>query len=143
MFKKLFQNANKSDISKKENSHTSLHKIVFEIIVADHEIKDSEIQLASGLLEEFFDINKAASITEFENLRNNNHFNADLTKLTTELKKLLTYKERLRIIQICWEILLVDQNEDVLETSTVRKISILLGIEDQDFISIRNTVKKS
>jgi uncharacterized tellurite resistance protein B-like protein len=38
---------------------------------------------------------------------------------------------------------MVDENEDQLETSTVRTISTLLGLEDKDFILIRNRVKSS
>jgi uncharacterized tellurite resistance protein B-like protein len=47
------------------------------------------------------------------------------------------------IILICWQVLMVDENEDQLETSTVRTISTLLGLEDKDFILIRNRVKSS
>ena len=143
MFKKLFQKTNKIDNKEEDNRYISFYKIIFEIIAADHEIKDDEIQIASKLLEDFFGIEKSISILEFEKLRDNGFFNIDLTKITIELKKLLSYAERQKLIQICWQTLLVDKDEDVLETSTVRKISTLLGIEDQDFISIRNRVKKS
>ncbi|MDC0861935.1 TerB family tellurite resistance protein [Alphaproteobacteria bacterium] len=143
MFKKLFQKTNKTDNKEEDNRYISFYKIIFEIIVADHEIKDDEIQIASKLLEDFFGIEKSISILEFEKLRDNGYFNIDLTKITIELKKLLPYVERQKLIQICWQTLLIDKDEDVLETSTVRKISTLLGIEDQDFISIRNRVKKS
>ena len=40
MFKKLFQKSNTTDNTKKENRFTSLYKIIFEIIAADHEIRD-------------------------------------------------------------------------------------------------------
>ena len=143
MFKKLFQKTNKTDNKEEDNRYISFYKIIFEIIAADHEIKDAEIQIASKLLEDFFGIEKPISILEFEKLRDNGYFNIDLTKITIELKKSLPYVERQKLIQICWQTLLIDKDEDVLETSTVRKISTLLGIEDQDFISIRNRVKKS
>ena len=143
MFKKLFQKTNKTDNKEEDNRYISFYKIIFEIIAADHEIKDDEIQIASKLLEDFFGIEKPISILEFEKLRDNGYFNIDLTKITIELKKSLPYVERQKLIQICWQTLLIDKDEDVLETSTVRKISTLLGIEDQDFISIRNRVKKS
>ena len=40
-------------------------------------------------------------------------------------------------------VLMVDGKEDQLEVSTARKISTLLGLEDKDFILIRNRVKDS
>ena len=59
------------------------------------------------------------------------------------LKASLSYEQRMDIILICWQVLMVDDNEDQLETSTVRTISTLLGLEDKDFILIRNRVKGS
>ena len=47
------------------------------------------------------------------------------------------------IILICWQVLMADGIEDQLETSTVRTLSTLLGLEDKDFILVRNRVKDS
>ena len=55
----------------------------------------------------------------------------------------LSYEQRMDIILICWQVLMVDGIEDQLETSTVRTLSTLLGLEDKDFILIRNRVKDS
>ena len=104
MFKKLFQKTNKTDNKEEDNRYISFYKIIFEIIAADHEIKDDEIQIASKLLEDFFGIEKPISILEFEKLRDNGYFNIDLTKITIELKKSLPYVERQKLIQICFPV---------------------------------------
>ena len=102
-----------------------------------------EIELTAKRLDDFFQYKKDESTTLLNKLKNDNFFNANLAGITQDLKKSLSYDQRIKIIQICWEVLLVDNNEDILETATARKIGILLGIEDHDYISIRNIIKNS
>ena len=106
-------------------------------------IKDEEINITAELLKKYFNYDEKQTTVELIKLKDENFFNSDLTKITLELKSTLSYVERVNIIKICWKVLLIDSDQDVLETATVRKISILLGIEDRDFISIRNKIKGS
>ena len=114
-----------------------------EIIIADHEISPKEIDLSSELVEFYFQIPKDVNKQEFLKLADKQHFNIDLSQFTQRLKISLSYEQRMDIILICWQVLMVDGIEDQLETSTVRTLSTLLGLEDKDFILIRNRVKDS
>lgn len=145
MFKNLVNIFRSKHQEAKENNH-NLQKIcylIYEIISADHIIDDMEIELTAKRLDDFFQYKKDESTTLLNKLKNDNFFNANLAGITQDLKKSLSYDQRIKIIQICWEVLLVDNNEDILETATARKIGILLGIEDHDYISIRNIIKNS
>ena len=147
MFKDL-----KNFFSKKKTSETSetidnstnsaVLRIIYEIIAADHIIKDEEIAITVELLKKYFDYDENQTSAVLFKLKEENFFNTDLTKITYRLKNALAYNERINIIKICWHVLLIDNTEDVLETATVRKISTLLGIEDKDFISIRNNIRE-
>ncbi|MDA9610512.1 TerB family tellurite resistance protein [Alphaproteobacteria bacterium] len=144
MFKDL-----KNFFSKKETPETTdnstniaVLRIIYEIIAADHVIKDEEIAITVELLKKYFDYDENQTSIDLFKLKEENFFNTDLTKITYRLKNALAYNERINIIKVCWHVLLIDNNEDVLETATVRKISILLGIEDKDFISIRNDIRE-
>ena len=144
MFKDL-----KNFFSKKETPETTdnsinsaVLRIIYEIIAADHIIKDEEIAITVELLKKYFDYDKNQTSVDLFKLKEENFFNTDLTKITYRLKNALAYNERINIIKICWHVLLIDNTEDVLETATVRKISTLLGIEDKDFISIRNNIRE-
>jgi uncharacterized tellurite resistance protein B-like protein len=117
--------------------------LIYEIIIADHEISPEEIDLSSELLDFYFQIPKKKNEIEFKKLVENQHFNTDLSQNAMRLKTSLSYEQRMDVILICWQVLMVDNNEDQLETSTVRTISTLLGLEDKDFILIRNRVKDS
>ena len=144
MLNKFFQSFNeKKDKNDNHSFESDLYNLIYEIIIADHEISEQEINFASELVEFYFKIPIQSNKEQFNKLANQQHFNTDLSQFSYRLKKSLTYEQRMDVILICWQVLMVDGNEDQLEVSTVRKISTLLGLEDKDFILIRNRVKDS
>ena len=144
MLSKFFQSFNeKKEINEDHSFESDLYNLIYEIIVADHEITKQEIILASELLEYYFQIPANINIEQFNKLADQQHFNTDISQFSFRLKTSLTYEQRMDIILICWQVLMVDGKEDQLEVSTVRKISTLIGLEDKDFILIRNRVKDS
>ena len=143
MLNKFFQSFNQEEKKDEITIDNDLYNLIYEIIIADHEITTEEIELSSELIEFYFQIPKNQNKDEFQKLINNQHFNTDLSQYSLRLKKSLSYEQRMDIILICWQVLMVDGNEDQLEISTARTISTLLGIEDKDFILIRNRVKSS
>ena len=144
MLSKFFQSFNeKKDKNDDHSFESDLYNLIYEIIIADHEISEQEINFASELVEFYFKIPIQSNKEQFNKLANQQHFNTDLSQFSYRLKKSLSYEQRMDVILICWQVLMVDGQEDQLEVSTVRKISTLLGLEDKDFILIRNRVKDS
>ena len=144
MLNKFFQSFNeKKDKNDNHSFESDLYNLIYEIIIADHEISEQEINFASELVEFYFKIPFQINKERFTNLANQQHFNTDLSQFSYRLKTSLTYEQRMDVILICWQVLMVDGKEDQLEVSTARKISTLLGLEDKDFILIRNRVKDS
>jgi uncharacterized tellurite resistance protein B-like protein len=144
MLNKFFQSFNeKKDKNDDHSFESDLYNLIYEIIIADHEISEQEINFASELVEFYFRIPTQSNKEQFNKLANQQHFNTDLSQFSYRLKTSLRYEQRMDVILICWQVLMVDGKEDQLEVSTVRKISTLLGLEDKDFILIRNRVKDS
>ena len=144
MLNKFFQSFNqKRGITDDHSFESDLYNLIYEIIIADHEISEQEISFASELVEFYFKIPIHNNKEQFNKLANQQHFNTDLSQFSYRLKTSLSYEQRMDVILICWQVLMVDGKEDQLEVSTVRKISTLLGLEDKDFILIRNRVKDS
>ena len=143
MLNKFFQSFHEPKKSNEDTFQSDLYNLVYEVIIADHEISHEEIDLSSELVEYYFQIPKDLNKQEFLKLADNQHFNTDLSQFTQRLKVSLSYEQRMDIILICWQVLMVDGIEDQLEISTVRTLSTLLGLEDKDFILIRNRVKDS
>ena len=144
MFKDLKNFFSKKETPQKidNSTNSAVLRIIYEIIAADHIIKDEEIAITVELLKKYFDYDENQTSVDLFKLKEENFFNTDLTKITYKLKNALAYNERINIIKVCWHVLLIDNTEDVLETATVRKISTLLGVEDKDFISIRNNIRE-
>ena len=144
MLNKFFQSfSEKKKDNKDQSFEEDLYKLIYEIIVADHEISEQEINLASELVEFYFKIPVQSNREKFNKLADEQYFNTDLSQISFRLKMSLNYEQRMDVILICWQVLMVDGREDQLEVSTTRKISTLLGLEDKDFILIRNRVKDS
>ena len=143
MLNKFFKSFNEPKNANENTFQTDLYNLIYEVIIADHEISPEEIDLSSELVEYYFQIPKDVNEQEFLKLADKQHFNADLSQFAQRLKTSLSYEQRMDIILICWQVLMVDGIEDNLETSTVRTLSTLLGLEDKDFILIRNRVKDS
>ena len=144
MLNKFFQSFNeKKDKNNDHSFESDLYNLIYEIIIADHEISEQEINFASELVEFYFKIPIQSNKDQFTKLANQQHFNTDLSQFSYRLKTSLTYEQRMDVILICWQVLMIDGKDDQLEVSTVRKISTLLGLEDKDFILIRNRVKDS
>ena len=144
MLNKFFQPFNEKKVKNHDHPfETDLYNLIYEIIIADHEISEQEINFASELVEFYFKIPTQNNKEHFNKLANQQHFNTDLSQFSYRLKTSLSYEQRMDVILICWQVLMVDGKEDQLEVSTVRKISTLLGLEDKDFILIRNRVKDS
>ena len=144
MLNKFFQSFNKKEDKNDDYSFESdLYKLIYEMIIADHEITKEEINLASELVEFYFKVPYQTNEEQFNKLTDQQHFNTDLSQFSFRLKTSLSYEQRMDVILICWQVLMVDGKEDELEVSTARKLSTLLGLEDKDFILIRNRVKDS
>ena len=144
MLNKFFQSFNeKKDNNNDHSFESDLYNLIYEIIIADHEISEQEINFASELVEFYFKIPIQSNKEQLAKLANKQHFNTDLSQFSYRLKTSLSYEQRMDVILICWQVLMVDGKEDQLEVSTARKISTLLVLEDKDFIFIRNRVKDS
>tara|TARA_Y100001935_G_C17252824_1_gene481962 strand:+ start:414 stop:848 length:435 start_codon:yes stop_codon:yes gene_type:complete len=143
MLNNFFHSFNQPQKNEAISISSNLYMLIYEIIIADHEITPEEIELSSQLIEFYFQIPKQKNEQEFKKLIEQDHFNTDLSNYASKLKTSLSYEQRMDIILICWQVLMVDDHEDQLEISTVRTISTLLGLEDKDFILIRNRVKNS
>ena len=56
MLNKFFQSFNKPQESEMTSFNDDLYMLIYEIIIADHEISPEEIELSSELLEFYFHI---------------------------------------------------------------------------------------
>ena len=92
MLNKFFQSFHEPKGSDENTFQSDLYNLIYEIIIADHEISPEEIDLSSELVEYYFQIPKDVNKQEFLKLADKHHFNTDLSQFTQRLKFALSYE---------------------------------------------------
>ena len=88
MLNKFFQSFHEPKGSDENTFQSDLYNLIYEIIIADHEISPEEIDLSSELVEYYFQIPKDVNKQEFLKLADKQHFNTDLSQFTQRLKSI-------------------------------------------------------
>ena len=101
MLNKFFQSFHEPKSSDENTFQSDLYNLIYEIIIADHEISPEEIDLSSELVEFYFQIPKDQNKKEFLKLADKQHFNTDLSQFAQRLKESIYYEQRMDIILIC------------------------------------------
>ena len=81
MLNKFFQSFNEPKKANENTFQVDLYNLVYEVIIADHEISPEEIDLSSELVEFYFQIPKDVNKKEFLKLADKQHFNTDLVSI--------------------------------------------------------------
>ena len=98
MLNKFFQSFNNKDRNDDHSFESDLYNLIYEIIIADHEITEQEINFASELVDFYFKIPIQSNKEKFYNLANQQHFNTDLSQFSYRLKTSLSYEQRMDVI---------------------------------------------
>lgn len=109
--------------------------------VIDGEVSRSEAEVLRDVLERRFDLDRGAAgrlITEAAEKEKNA---VDLYGFTSILKRHLDRKERLKIVEMLWEIVIADGVIHEFEANLVWRAAELLGITSRDRIRLRKTVE--
>ena len=91
IFNKFFSKKNINEQSNNHSLNNYIYRLIFEIIAADHIIKDEEINITAELLKKYFNYYEKQTTVELIKLKDEDFFNSDLTKITLELKSTLSY----------------------------------------------------
>ena len=88
MLNKFFQSFHNPKKSDEDTFQVDLYNLIYEVIIADHEISPEEIDLSAELVEYYFQIPKDINKQEFLKLTDKQHFNTDLSQFTHALRYL-------------------------------------------------------
>ena len=115
--------------------------LLVEIARADHSLAGIEQETIIALLSEHFSLNAA----ELETLVARAHAEADhvasLQGFTRRLHEELEYADKLKIVEMLWEVAFADEVLSRHEDGLVRKIGDLLYVSHGDQIRLRNAVR--
>lgn len=108
--------------------------LMFEVIWADHEIKEDEIGELRRHLTHLFSIDDNQFTAILSDTRRLHDESVGLHQFTTALNDTLGPTEKIAIVSALWRIAYADDQLDVLEEHIVRRIADLLYVSHKDFI---------
>lgn len=117
--------------------------LMFEVIWADHEVDDAEVKAMSELLAQQFHLepNRVAEVISQSKL--NYDESVGVFPFTRALNDHLSEEQKYQLIKSMWTIALVDQNIDVFEEHTIRRIADLLYVSHARFIEAKLAVRSA
>ncbi len=65
----------------------------------------------------------------------------DTVRFTRAIKDAVAYEDRLGVIEAMWQVVLADGVRDAHETSLMRMVAPMLGVEDQDSNAARRRIE--
>ena len=115
--------------------------LLIEVAKADfaEDLAEDEVLLES--LKQFFPLDDAAAALLLDEARSTADRAVELQQFTRRLHEQLSVAEKLRVVEMLWQVALADRRLDKHEDHLVRRIAELLYVPHSDLIRIRNRVR--
>ena len=133
----------KSAISKIKNNDKEVHKeevkalssivaLLVEASSVDGNIGEEEKSHILLILKKQLNIEETEASEILEEAIIKSQDQIEIWSKTHDIRKEMDYEERLKIVELMWEIVLVDQVLDVFESQLMRRVAGLLFVSDFD-----------
>lgn len=142
LFDRAFVPATEVDAAQREHAlRIATALLLLEVAKADYAEDLAEDAAILAALRQFFALgDQEVELLLAEARREADHA-VELQQFTRRLHEQLSAAEKLRVIEMLWQVALADDRLDKHEDYTVRKIADLLYVTHSDLIRIRNRVR--
>jgi len=114
--------------------------LLIEVARADFSEDDVEIDAAASLLEAHLGMSAGDVRALIDEAQQHADRSASLQSFTRQLHEELSLAEKLRVIEMLWQVAHADSHLDKHEDHLIRKVAGLLYVSHADLIRIRNRV---
>lgn len=123
--------------------HLATAALLIEVARADHEITKDEMERISTVITNHLQLNKSdskqlTSLAEDEVKRMTSYF-----EFSSLINKGFSYKEKVKLIELMWEIALADNRIDKYESHLIRKIAHLIYVKREDIVYAKHQAEQS
>ena len=115
--------------------------LLIEVAKADYADDLAEDAAMLDSLRQFFALDEASATLLLEEARSTADKAVELQQFTRRLHDQLSVAEKLRVVEMLWQVALADRRLDKHEDHLVRRIAELLYVPHSDLIRIRNRVR--
>jgi uncharacterized tellurite resistance protein B-like protein len=142
LFERAFTAAPEADPAQRAHAlRLATALLLLEVAKADYAEDVVEDAAMLAALRQFFALGEQEVELLLAEARREADHAVELQQFTRRLHEQLSVAEKLRVIEMLWEVALADERLDKHEDYTVRKIADLLYVTHSDLIRIRNRVR--
>ncbi len=113
---------------------------MFHIITVDGEIGQQELDQLKRILQQQYDLSEEDTQELMDLARERDEDSVDLYRFTSVLKRKLEPEQRLRVIEILWEMGFADGSVHEFEDNTIWRVAELLGVSSRDRMELKQKV---
>ena len=111
--------------------------LMFEVVWADHDIGQDEMETMSALLQRLFSLTPERVIEIVEKTKVDHDSSVGVFPFTRALNEQLSQEEKFLVLRAMWSIALADEQIDSFEEHTIRRIADLLYVSHHKFIEAK------
>ena len=126
--------------TEEEEKQLAIYGILYESARADHNVDPLEEEKINEIMQRYFGLSQT-QIEKIKQEAEQLHLDrGSMLNIVKEVKEHLNREERMTLLDELWEVAFADGTIDPHETSLIRRLADLLGLEHQDFIASRSRV---
>ena len=125
----------------RDDPRLAVAALMYHVIGADGVYSDAEMDRLGDLLQENYALDDATLSRLVAAARAADSEAVDLYQFTSVLMRSLSADERLKFIELLWEIVYSDGENHELEDNLVWRVAELLGVDGRDRVLLRQAVQ--
>ncbi len=123
-----------------DDERLAVAALMFHIITVDGEIGQQELDQLKRILQQQYDLSEDDTQELMDLARERDEDSVDLYRFTSVLKRKLEPEQRLRVIEILWEMGFADGSVHEFEDNTIWRVAELLGVSSRDRMELKQKV---
>ena len=123
-----------------ETKHLAAAVLMVEAATMDGSFDDSEADAISRIAQRHFGLNAEEAVSLLEAARDAQEQSSQLLRFTRAVKEKFPIEERVKIIEMLWEVVYADGVVHHYEANLIRRINGLLYVSDRDSGAARKRV---
>jgi len=137
-FKKLFNTPSEtSDQISPHQLQLITATLLIEVSKADFSQDQTELSRIHNLLQNHFDLNKEEVDILIEQAQQHSDKVTSLQHMTRELNESMSQQDKVKVIELMWQVVYADGEKDCYEEYLMRQVSDLLYVSHEHFIKAR------
>ncbi|HEY9181681.1 MAG TPA: TerB family tellurite resistance protein [Gammaproteobacteria bacterium] len=140
-FDRAFASDREDPAAREQALRVATALLLIEVARADYASDYAEDAAIRASLKQFFALDDTQATLLFEEARSAADQAVELQQFTRRLHEQLSNAEKLRVVEMLWQVALADRRLDKHEDHLVRRIAELLYVAHSDLIRIRNRVR--